>query len=792
MKTFALILLGPLAWLSAPVWAATVAPQVGSVPIVLNPDPVPMQDNVQVLLASLSEHFSTMTENNSDDGRKNFWLENTGTPQTGSDADYVAWSVSAPATAAYQVVALLNAPGGQQFALQVNDGPGTTLTLDAKGGWDKYLVGNVTLKAGSNRISLTRTGTLSGQFQIKSLELLRASDVAAYNARVSSVRRDTSWLAQSKYGLFLQYGVWGAPNNVAGRNKHAKSLDQQAADFDVPSFVKQVKQTGAAYVIWSISWWGYRMDAPLTSVNAIVQVAGGSINPSFATTSRDLIGEVATALQAEGIRFVLYYHLGSEEPIWWAAQKFPTSTFSLTGTGDRSTFLKNWQTVVKEIGERYGTKLDGIIFDDGVSYYPAPFELMEQIARTGDPHRLVSWNSWIMPRLTDFQDVWFGEGSIGTPFKGSNVVGGNGIFPSGPQTGLLEQGMFPIDIDWGITIPGNQLQISTKSSYNSYFAHTTVPTDSNGLTQLVANASARNAPLSINYMMYEDGSVAEADLARLNDVRQAIRGTIDPLPQDWFGPVNDTAPSIVYKGNWSRGSGIGDYHGDHHSTRTIGDSVNYTFNGTGLDVLGPKSGTGNTFTVTLDNTLIGTFRADANASTPQAVIYGARHIAPGSHTIQLTLATGTLPIDAMVVETNPVMLNDNVLASAKNPAGSFRYDSGWTYSGNRSAGDYKNDVHYTQANGGVATITFNGTGFDLFGPMSDEGGLGIVVLDGKQISTVNARFADGSAYNAQQYYLGIRNQAPGPHTLTVTKTGGNYLQVDAINVIDPPPPRAAR
>jgi hypothetical protein len=583
--------------------AQQTIPQAGVNPILI--DQTSATDNVQVLLATWAERTSDLAVQYPNEGRKNFWIYNFLTA-----ADYVAWTVSVPAAAPYQVTTLLSAANGQQISLTVNGG--TPVQFTANGNWDRLTGGIVTLPAGIVRLVLRRTGDLSGDVKLKSLELLRASDVDAYNARVAAARANTAWFSHAKYGLMFQYGAWGFPDNAGP----AKSLNQQAADFDVPLFVDRVVATGASYVIWSISWWGYHMDAPLTSPNSIVTAAGGPANPGLTATT-DLIGNVAAALHRKGIRFLLYYHAGTEDEAWWPYQRFPKE-FSSTGTGDRSIFLRNWVTVVSEMGKRYGNDLDAFMFDDGMIYYPAPFEKLERIARTGNPRRLISWNSWVMPRFTDFQDIYFGEANHGEAMAGSAPVGGNGVFISGPQRGLLQQGMFMMDGDWGVHTRGGGV-IATNSSVTSSAA-----------IGWVASAASRNVPVSFDLMMYEDGTMAPSDLAILNDVRQSVYGTIEALAAGATG-VKDTDAAVTYRGSGWR----------HSVTATNGDSVNFIFSGTSVDVLGPKSKTGSRFTVSVDGSVIGSFSEFAETYTPQAVIYGARHLAAGTHTISLTKTDGT-------------------------------------------------------------------------------------------------------------------------------------------------------
>jgi hypothetical protein len=726
---------------------ATIVSQAG-------PNPIPIEqtsttDTVQVLLATLAERTSDIQVVNSAEGRKNFNIDKFLTA-----ADYLAWTITVPSGANYQPTALINAANGQKLSLSVNGAAAATFTAD--GQWDRLVGGTVFLPAGTSRLVLTRTGTLSGDANVKSLELLESSAVNAYNSRVTAERASTAWLSKLPYGLMFQYGAWGYPNNVGP----AKILAQQAADFNVPAFVNMVKQSGAAYVIWSISWWTYHLDAPLTSPNAIVAAAGGPTSPGLAATT-DLIGNLASALHAQGIRFMLYYHTGDEDADWWPYQDFPTS-FSATGAGDRSTFFANWQRVVAEIGNRYGTNLDGFLFDDGTIYYPAMFEAFEASARSGNPNRLISWNGSVIGglRYTDFQDLLFGEGSQGQATTGSAPVGGNGIFTSGPDVGLLQHGMFLMDGDWGVHTQGGN-KISTGI-------------ESNESIGWVASSSSRGVPLSFDMMMYEDGTVADSDLAILNNVRQSVNSTSETVPTGTV-LVNDNSSTITYVGSWSYATnrGAGDFDNDVHFTAANGNSVSYTFTGTGVDVLGPKSNASGQFNVSVDGALIGTFSEFANTYTPQSVIYSARHLAPGTHTIQLVKESSSyFQIDAFRVVPNSVELNDT--------STSIAYTGAWTHGNNRGAGDFDNDVHYTSNNGDSVSITFTGTGIDVIGPMSSGDGTANVKLDGAQVSTITAVYS--GSYTPQQRYWGIRNQTPGTHTVTLTKTGGAHLQLDAVTI----------
>jgi hypothetical protein len=727
-------------------FAASVIPQSGADPVVINQ--AATTDNVTVLMATAAQYLSDMQVVGGD-SRKNFYVDNFLT-----SSDYLAWTVSAAAGDTYQVTALVNTSAGEQLTVAIQ-GTSSSSTFTAPAGWNRVSAGTVTLPTGTSTIVLSRD-TLAHDIYVKSIELLRVSDVSAYNSRVSAARADTTWLSEAGYGLMFQYGSWGFPNNVGP----AKSLNQQAADFNVSAFVDMVTATGAAYVIWSISWWGYHLDAPLSSPDSIVTAEGGPASPGL-TATRDLIGAVAAACQAAGIRFMMYYHTGDEDSAWWPYQDWP-ATFATNGTGNRSTFFSNWIEVVSEIGTRYGTNLDGFFFDDGmVLYYPAAYEQLHAAARSGNPSRLVSWNNWILPRVTDFQDVWFGEGSAGQSQAGSAAPGGNGVFTSGPYQGLLQHGMFTMDGDWGVHTQ------NTKIATNS-------GTTSSAAIGWATSAVSRRVPISFDLMMYEDGTVAASDLAILNDVRQAIRGTAPPVPTGTT-TINDSDSGIAYTGSWTYATGrnAGDYDNDVHWTATNGNSFSYTFTGTGIDVIGPKSNVSALFSVTIDGAAIGQFSQYAATYTPAVVLYGARNLAPARHTITVSKVSGSyLQLDALRIVPNPTMLNDT--------DASITYAGTWTHGANRNAGDYDNDVHWTATNGDSATIAFTGTGIDYIGPMETADGTANVILDGVQVGTTQASYS--GSYTPQQFLYQVRGLAGGAHTLKLAKTGGSYLQIDAFQI----------
>ncbi len=592
--------------------AATEVPQAGPNPIVF--DQTAKTDNLVFLMAAAAEHNAGMS--NANYGfPKHMWM----TKFNSNTNDHFNWNVSLANGANYHVWALLNSKAAVPLSLSV-EGQTTGLDFTTRTiGWDKLDAGVINIPAGTHILNLTANPGVSGNIEIKSLELLRESDKPAYETRVANFKSYPSWFSHAKYGLMLQYGPWGYP-----KTGDRKSLEDFANGFDVPRFVNMVKGTGASYVIWSISLITYQLVAPIKAVDDIM-------GRKSLTSTRDVIGEIAAGLQTNGIHFCLYYHSGlNQQPDWLAKQNWPTN-FSATGTGDKSVFFDNWASVISEIGNRCGTNLDGWFFDDACNYYPAPFERLGAAARTGNPNRMISWNAWVAARYTDFQDVLFGEGYHGETQFGSSNEGGNGVYTDGPQRGLMGHGMFTTEGGWGIG--RRNATITTRINLNQALGW-------------IKNASARGVPLSFCMEMWEDQSYAQTTM----DIFYALDSAVATHPM--FAFKNNTDADIKYSGAWTASSGrdAGDYKDDIQSTAANGDSFEFSFTGTGVEYIAPKDAACGSVDIYVDNVFKQTVNANSTTYRPLQTLFGIKGLAKGSHTIKGVKKDGSsMAVDGFVV-----------------------------------------------------------------------------------------------------------------------------------------------
>src|SRR5262245_53774012 len=64
--------------------------------------------------------------------------------------------------------------------------------------------------------------------------------------------------------------------------------------------------------------------------------------------------------------------------------------------------------------------------------------------------------------------------------------------------------------------------------------------------------------------------------------------------------------------------------------------------------------------------------------------------------------------------------------------GRIIYVGQWTHQGQRGLGDYSDDLHFTQAVGDYAELTFDGTQFEFIAEKAPDHGLVTIYLDGSE------------------------------------------------------------
>ncbi|MDR1454827.1 MAG: alpha-L-fucosidase [Tannerella sp.] len=426
---------------------------------------------------------------------KAFWVEN----RTDSNRLFT-WKLSVARRGLYKVNLLLNMPGERpdedrriSVELAVN-GKKTVREIVAFPYWERHsLEQTVELAGGDNTLSLG-LAPVSGTghtLQLYSVELIRPQVERQMEKRAARLQRRPQWFSDAGYGFFFHWNSKSMP-----RRGDAGSYTEAVDAFDVAAFAETVHDCGADFIIFTTTWAEYYFPAPLQSIDKILPGR---------TARRDLIYDLSTELSKYGIKLMLYYHLGHGDPEWWDRQGFRSP--------DAGNLFTNLQEITGEISLRYKDRVAGLFLDDGMIYYPhnAPFEDITKAAKKGNRDMVVSYNCWIFPQLTLFQDYYTGENGISmeTAKAWDWAIDNAGYFTSGPQTGLRATFC-------GLLEPGD-------------WAHLPKDTDippplftSEQLTEIVRTAMARRNVPVMNVSVYRDGSISPETFRLLKELNHAV------------------------------------------------------------------------------------------------------------------------------------------------------------------------------------------------------------------------------------------------------------------------------
>ena len=347
------------------------------------------------------------------------------------------------------------------------------------------ITGSLPLAAGKQTITLSLSNAPAGKpmLAFRSLELIPLADKPAIEAERQEARRSrasTEWLAKAGYGLMFHW-----TSQSIGKDGKIKPFAQAVADFPLNQFVEMVEATGAGYVLFTVGHAEPYCPAPLKSWET---------HHPGKTTKRDLIAEMADALNAKGIRLVCY---------------FPTHVVGKYPKASSKEFTQMTTDALKEFGERYGEKVVGYWFDGFYQCYEKypdfSFRDFFKTCKIGNPNRIIALNSWIYPNVTEWQEYWAGETAspVELPVKGTNA--------RGPGQGLRYHALLIMEPYWvqgKLEMPEPRFNAQALGDY-------------------ISRCMENGGSVTINLGIYQDGSVDPRAVNVLKEVRKRIRKTQD-------------------------------------------------------------------------------------------------------------------------------------------------------------------------------------------------------------------------------------------------------------------------
>ena len=187
----------------------------------------------------------------------------------------------------------------------------------------------------------------------------------------------TDWFFDAGFGLFVHWTTKTLPKRGATKEYH-----QAVLDFDLDTFVSQVVLSGAKFLFFTISHSEMHLPCPLKELDEIV--------PGH-TSKRDLIGELADALNQHGVRLMLYFNGDGQADTEWHE-----TTLTYKNPKEHAEYCYK---IAEAISKQYGRKIHGWWIDCcyeppicsgyGVNY---DYERYARALRAGNPDSIVAFN----------------------------------------------------------------------------------------------------------------------------------------------------------------------------------------------------------------------------------------------------------------------------------------------------------------------------------------------------------------------------------------------------------------
>jgi hypothetical protein len=440
-------------------------------------------DDLTVLMAADAVHHGSVKTRNMGPGKVG-WVESWDSSAS------LSWTTNVAVPASYELFAIIQGSGkGCSMEVAVGSKPLTASCLTTA--WDRVNLGTIALSAPIQNFTFRSIGT-PPVLKVFSLEIVKPTVRAELANQASRSAASTDWMVQAKYGVMVHWTSQSKPEQGS-----PLAYCQAVRDFDVHKFADVLHEMGAGYVVFTTSHAEFYFPGPNKLIDEILPGR---------TCSRDLVGDLAEALSKHGIKLELYFHPGHDDIEWWRRTHFDD---------DKDKYFDLWCRVISQIGQQYGPLIAGYWFDDATfTYYPynAPWAKMTAAAKQANPDRLITYNSWVLPKVSDFYEVFAGENDFSAEMIhgfGFLPVDGTGKFTGGPQSGLQGQITTIINEDWG------HFKENTPISPPRYSSDTII-------AKIQDAISRRNVP-TFDVEVYQDGRISPETLALFKEVRHTIK-----------------------------------------------------------------------------------------------------------------------------------------------------------------------------------------------------------------------------------------------------------------------------
>ena len=253
--------------------------------------------------------------------------------------------------------------------------------------------------------------------------------------------------------------------------------------------------------------------------------------------------------------------------------------------------------------------------------------------------------------------------------------------------------------------------------------------------------------------------------------------------------VDDRDSRVCYSDYWSEQKDTADcYMATQKRTEKKDKYAQFSFNGTGITVIGEYSTENGLMDVYIDSQFITTIDLYSPELLRQQIIFTKNDLSEGWHTIKLVCTGNKNPLSKgkwITLDAFEVVGFDENRIDDRDSA--VCYSDGWSEQKDM-ADCYMATQKRTEKKNKYAQLSFKGTGITVIGEYSKENGLMDVFIDGMFIATVDLYSPE---LLSQQITFTQNDLSEGWHTIKIVCTGNKnplsknkWITLDAFEVIE--------
>ncbi|MEV6011269.1 carbohydrate-binding protein [Streptomyces sp. NPDC051976] len=331
-----------------------------------------------------------------------------------------------------------------------------------------------------------------------------------------------------------------------------------------------------------------------------------SPNPSWPSSTRDLPNDLYTALNAKGIKLVLYH------------------------PADKSQSLVI--NALTAYSQRYGTKVSGWYLDGAGGASPSYLDQLASAVKAGNPSTQIMFNGG-----------GGGHGETISQFEGYDLLRSvHTQYPRGGNVNGEQAGVTSYMSQWygrdgwepNYPVP-EQNQAGPRYATAQIVKAVTDYVGAGGLVNL-------DVPVDPN-----NGKILSGYIPQLNTLGAAIaQVTNRNSPARIDDVLDDRAPGTVYSGSWTTYAGtlpLSNYGTTEQRSSTAGDTATYTFYGNAINLIGRVWNNMGKADVAIDGIWDATIDFYSAREYYQQVVYSRAGLALGNHTLTVTVRTDRSP-----------------------------------------------------------------------------------------------------------------------------------------------------